>query len=110
MAAAAPAAATTTAAFTAASAATTAATTAAAAATGTTSASALEVGVANHEPAAHEAVNVVDLGPLYQRGAFRIDQDSDSVGLDDKVILFGFRLHAKHVLEAAVGSRRHHDA
>ena len=70
----------------------------------------LEVGVADDETAAHQALDVVDLGALHHRGALRVHQDLDRLGVYDEVAFFWLLLDAEHVLKTSMGTGYHHHA
>ena len=67
------------------------------------------VGVADDETAAHQALDVVDAGPVDERSAVCVHQHAHRFGLDDDVVVTRRLFHPEHVLQAASGARHHHD-
>lgn len=87
----------------------TSATAATSSAAGAATLLALHVGIADDEPASHQAIDVVDLGALHEGSALGVHEHSNILGLDDDVIGFLFLLDAKHVLKATMATGRYHD-
>jgi hypothetical protein len=84
-----------------------AATSAAAAAAATTT-SALEVRVADNEPAAHQTLDIVDLRAVKKRRAVGIYENLDGVSVDNEVVVACFLLDAEDILHASSGTRHYH--
>src|SRR5687767_589935 len=68
------------------------------------------VRVVDGEAAAHEGVDVVDLGTFKIHGAEIVDQKADAVHLDDFVTLFGALLDGHTILKPGAAARRDEDA
>ena len=62
------------------------------------------------EAAAHQGVDVVDLGAIEVHGAEIIDEQADAIGLDDLVAILGALLDGHAVLQTGASSRRDKDA
>src|SRR3972149_1811301 len=54
---------------------------------GTAGAALHRVWVEDREAALHQVLDVVDLGAVQQRGAFRVDEEGDAPGLDGDVVV-----------------------
>src|SRR3712207_1195648 len=77
---------------------------------GAAAAAALDVGVVDGEAGAHEAVDVVELGPRDVGYAHRVYEDAHALGLEDLVVVVDLVVEVDAVLEAGAAARPDADA
>ena len=92
-----------------ASATTTSASSAAAGAASTFS-MALEIRIADHKAASHQAFHVVNSRAIEQRRTIGVHQYLDGGSVDDEIVIASFFLDTQHILDSALGAGHDHDS